>query len=56
MSSKDYFDRVAQDWDEMRENFFSDEVRMKALSIAAVQSGSEFASIGMFIASGTNSD
>ena len=37
MSSKDYFDRVAQDWDKMRENFFSDEIRMKALSTAAVQ-------------------
>ena len=46
MSSKDYFDRVAQDWDEMRENFFSDEVRMKALSIAAVQKGKIAADIG----------
>ena len=46
MSSKDYFDRVAQDWDEMRENFFSDEVRMKALSIAAIQKGKIAADIG----------
>ena len=46
MSSKDYFDRVAQDWDKMRENFFSDEIRMKALSTAAVQKGKIAADIG----------
>ena len=46
MSSKDYFDRVAQDWDDMRENFFSDEVREKALSTAAVQKGKIAADIG----------
>ena len=46
MSSKDYFDRVAQDWDEMRESFFSDEVRIKALSTAAVQKGKVAADIG----------
>ncbi|MYD60175.1 MAG: methyltransferase domain-containing protein [Gemmatimonadetes bacterium] len=46
MSSKDYFDRVAQDWDEMRESFFSDEVREEALSTAAVQKGKTAADIG----------
>ena len=46
MSSKNYFDRVAQDWDEMRENFFSDEVREEALSTAAVQKGKIAADIG----------
>ena len=46
MSSKDYFDRVAQDWDEMRESFFSDEVREEALSAAAVQKGKIAADIG----------
>ena len=46
MSSKDYFDRVAHDWDKMRENFFSDEVRMKALSTAAIQKGKIAADIG----------
>ncbi len=46
MSSKDYFDRVAQDWDEMRENFFSDEVRVTALSTATVQKGKIAADIG----------
>ncbi len=46
MSSKDYFDRVAQDWDEMRENFFFDEVRVTALSTATVQKGKIAADIG----------
>ena len=46
MNSKDYFDRVAQDWDEMRENFFSNEVREEALSTAAVQKGKIAADIG----------
>ncbi len=46
MSSKDYFDRVAQDWDDMRENFFSDEVRVTALSTAAIQKGKIAADIG----------
>ena len=46
MNSKNYFDRVAQDWDEMRENFFSDEVRMEALSTAAIQKGKIAADIG----------
>ena len=46
MNSKDYFDRVAQDWDEMRENFFSDEVRVTALSTATVQKDKIAADIG----------
>ena len=46
MSSKNYFDRVAKDWDEMRESFFSDEVREEALSTAAVQKGKIAADIG----------
>lgn len=46
MSSKKYFDRVAQDWDEMRESFFADEVREEALSTAAIQKGKIAADIG----------
>ena len=46
MSSKDYFDRVAQDWDEMRESFFCDEVRKEALSTADIQKGKIAADIG----------
>jgi len=35
MSSKDYFKEVAGEWDEMRQNFFSDSLRDKAISLAS---------------------
>ncbi len=34
MSSKPYFDDVAQQWDTMRQSFFSENVRTKALAVA----------------------
>jgi len=46
MSSKDYFDQVAQKWDQMREGFFSEAVREKAFSVAAIQAGKIAADIG----------
>jgi ubiquinone/menaquinone biosynthesis C-methylase UbiE len=46
MSSKDYFDHVANQWDKMRESFFSEAVRDKAFSIAGVQTGRIAADIG----------
>lgn len=46
MSSKEYFDEVASSWDEMREGFFSDAAREKALSIARAQPGTVAADIG----------
>ena len=46
MSSKDFFDRVAQDWDEMRESYFSEDVREGALAVADVQRGKVDADIG----------
>ncbi len=46
MSSKQYFDEVAQQWDKMRETFFSEVVRDKALSTADVQTGKIAADIG----------
>jgi len=46
MSSKQYFDEVAQQWDNMREVFFSEAVREKAMSVAAVQPGRLAADIG----------
>ncbi len=46
MSSKDYFDRVAREWDKMRESFFSEAVREKAFSVAAIQAGKTAADIG----------
>ncbi len=46
MSSKDYFENVAREWDRMRESFFSEAVREKALSTADVQRGKVAADIG----------
>jgi ubiquinone/menaquinone biosynthesis C-methylase UbiE len=46
MSSKQYFDEVAQQWDQMRQSFFSEAVREKALAVAQVQPGRLAADIG----------
>ena len=46
MSSKDYFENVADQWDRMRESFFSEEVREKALAVAGVEPGKQAADIG----------
>ena len=46
VSSKDFFDRVAPDWDEMRENYYSDDVRTGALAAAAVRKGKVAADVG----------
>ncbi|MFQ5864961.1 MAG: class I SAM-dependent methyltransferase [bacterium] len=46
MSSKNYFDQIAPQWDKTRESFFSELVREKALSVAGVQEGKIAADIG----------
>lgn len=46
MSSKPYFEKVAKQWDKMREAFFSETVREKALAVAGVQPGRLAADIG----------
>jgi len=46
MSSKEYFDEVAPRWDEMREVFFSEAVREKAIAAANVRPGTLAADIG----------
>ncbi len=46
MGSKDYFEKVATQWDQMRESFFSEAVREKALSMADVQEGKVAADLG----------
>lgn len=46
MSSKDFFDRVAPDWDEMRESYYSDDVRVGALAAAEVEKGRVAADVG----------
>jgi ubiquinone/menaquinone biosynthesis C-methylase UbiE len=55
MSSKVYFDEIAQQWDSMQQSFFSDTVREKALTTAGVRAGQSAADIGAgsgFITSG----
>ena len=46
VNSKDFFDRVAQDWDDMRESYYSDDVRVGTLAAAGVQRGRIAADIG----------
>lgn len=46
MSSTGYFNEVAGKWDEMRQGFFSDELREKAYQLAGVQVGSLAADVG----------
>lgn len=46
MSSKVYFDEIAQQWDSMQQRFFSESVREKALTTAGVQAGQLAADIG----------
>ncbi|MDP4147258.1 MAG: class I SAM-dependent methyltransferase [Bacillota bacterium] len=46
MSSKEYFDKIAGDWDRMRESFFSIAVREKAFQVAEITSGKIAADIG----------
>ncbi|MFB0561954.1 MAG: class I SAM-dependent methyltransferase [Candidatus Lokiarchaeia archaeon] len=46
MNSKNYFDEVANEWDRMRQSFFSDAVRQKAYSVAGVKEGETAADIG----------
>ena len=46
MNSKKYFDKVATQWDNMQQSFFSEDVRDKAFSVARVQKGKIAADIG----------
>ncbi len=46
MSSKQYFNEVAHEWDRMRETFFSEAVREKTFAVAGVQRGMVAADIG----------
>jgi len=45
-TSKDYFDALGGDWDQLRESFFSERVRDKALEAAAVEPGRVAADLG----------
>ncbi len=44
--SREYFDRIAGEWDELRRGFFTDAAREKALALADVQPGRAAADIG----------
>ena len=46
MSSKDYFEGVADQWDEMRSGFFSENVREVAYQAADIKAGKKAADIG----------
>ena len=55
MSSKSYFDHVAPQWDALRKNFYSEQVREQAYAAADVQPGTTAADVGAgtgFIAEG----
>lgn len=44
--SKNYFNEIADDWDDMRTSFFSEEVREVAYTLANIQKGKLAADIG----------
>lgn len=46
MASKEYFDTIANQWDSMRQSFFSEAVRDKAYAVAGVKPGNTAADIG----------
>lgn len=46
MNSKQFFNQVAGEWDEMRVNFYSESVREKAFDIAGVRPGQLAADVG----------
>lgn len=46
MSSKQYFNEVAKEWDSIRESFYSEAVRDKALKLAAVTAGGLAVDVG----------
>ncbi len=46
MDSKQYFENVAENWDKMRESFFPESLRTKAIQTAGVKDGLIIADIG----------
>ncbi len=39
MGSKDYFNEIASNWDEMRNEFFPDSIRAKAIKLSGIKTG-----------------
>jgi ubiquinone/menaquinone biosynthesis C-methylase UbiE len=46
MKSKDYFDGISNEWDEIRQSFFSDSIREKMCETAQVKEGLTAADVG----------
>ncbi|WP_078552327.1 class I SAM-dependent methyltransferase [Bacillus alkalicellulosilyticus] len=46
MEANNYFDDVAENWDRLRTNFFSEQVREKAIGLASLKTGQRVADIG----------
>lgn len=46
MKSKDYFDGISNEWDEIRQSFFSDSIREKMCEAAQVKEGLTAAGAG----------
>jgi ubiquinone/menaquinone biosynthesis C-methylase UbiE len=46
MTSKEYFDKVAERWDSMRAEFFSEKVREKIVELAGAKPGMLAADVG----------
>lgn len=46
MGSKEYFDNIARDWDDMRRGFFSESLRNRAIAAAGVRAGTVAADVG----------
>lgn len=46
MTGKEYFDQVASQWDMLRQSFYSEQVRNKALAVAGVKRGAVAADVG----------
>lgn len=46
MDSKDYFNKIAKNWDDMRKGFFSETVREKAFKLSKIEKGKIAADIG----------
>jgi len=45
-SSREYFDGIGEDWDEIRRELFPDSVREEALAVAGVEAGQVAADVG----------
>jgi len=45
-TSKNYFDAIGGDWDDLQQSFFSERVRIRAFQVAAIEPGKTAADVG----------